>query len=126
LVALYLWLRAQGTPLDELRTVMFVALSLDAIFFTFSLKSLDTPVWRINPFSNWYLVVALTTSIALLLAALIVPSLQHLLSLVPLTTFEKLLLLGVGVSNLVTIEVMKYVYFASARPASPPFPVVRT
>jgi Ca2+-transporting ATPase len=111
LVALYYWLLSRDTPIDELRTVMFVALSLDAIFFTFSLKSLDTPIWHINPFTNRYLLVALFVSIALLLIALVWPPLMTLLSLTPLTPFEKLLLVGVGIVNLITIESLKYLMF---------------
>jgi Ca2+-transporting ATPase len=90
---------------------MFAALSLDAIFFSFSLKSLDTPVWKINLFSNKYLLVALCTSIALLFLALTWPPLMTLLSTTPLTNFEKLLLVGVGLVNLATIEIVKYIFF---------------
>lgn len=111
LIAVYFWLLAQGLPIEEIRTVMFVALSLDAIFFTFSLKSFDTPVWRINIFSNKYLLVAFATSLAFLFAALSVPILRHFLSLTVLTPGEQLLLLVIGVSNLITIEVMKYIFF---------------
>lgn len=110
LVALYLWL-SPLLPEDELRTVMFAALSLDAIFFSFSLKSLDTPVWKINLFSNKYLLIALFTSIALLFLALTWPPLMVLLSTTPLTSFEKLLLVGVGLANLATIELVKYIFF---------------
>jgi len=111
MIALYYWLLFIGAPIEELRTVMFVALSLDAIFFSFSLKSLDTPIWRINPLTNKYLLVALLTSILLLLLALQWAPLQNLLSLVELTYIEKLLLVGVGIVNLFTIEFMKYLFF---------------
>ncbi len=115
LVGIYYWLLSLDTPLAELRTVMFIGLSLDAIFFTFSLKSLDTPIWRINLFSNWYLLVALLTSVALLFAALVIPPLSALLSLTPLSGFEIMVLFGLGLANLVTIEVMKYVFFEKAK-----------
>ncbi|HCC05112.1 TPA: hypothetical protein DEP58_02280 [Patescibacteria group bacterium] len=111
LVGLYYWLNSIGLPEEELRTVMFVALSLDAIFFSFSLKSLDTPVWKINVFSNKYLLFALLTSISLLLLALTWEPLMTLLSITPLTSFEKLLLVGVGITNLATIEFMKFFLF---------------
>jgi Ca2+-transporting ATPase len=111
LVGIYLWLASTDMPNEELRTVMFVALSLDAIFFSFSLKSLDTPIWKINIFSNKYLLVALLTSIGLLFLALTWHPLMVLLSTTPLTPFEKLLLLGVGITNLITIEITKFVFF---------------
>ncbi len=111
LIALFYWLLSLGIPVEELRTVMFVALSLDAIFFSFSLKSLDTPIWRINPFTNRYLLLALVTSILLLILALIWPPLKNLLSLTSLNGFEMILLVGVGLLNLTTIELMKYFFF---------------
>jgi Ca2+-transporting ATPase len=113
-VGLYYYLLALNTPIDEIRTIMFVALSLDAIFFSFSLKSFDTPIWRMNLLSNGYLLSAFGISVVLLLAALDLPMLQHLLSLVPLLPLQKLMLLGVGLINLAIIELMKYFLFERA------------
>ncbi len=111
LVGIYYWLYSAQTPEKELRTVMFVALSLDAIFFSFSLKSLDTPLWKINIFSNKYLLAALLTSISLLILSLTWSPLMMLLSIVPLTTSEILLLVFVGIVNLLTIESVKFLLF---------------
>lgn len=111
LVSIYFWLTSIGIPEDELRTVMFVSLSLDAIFFSFSLKSLDTPIWKINLFSNRYLLFALMTSISLLFLALTWHPLMILLSVTALTKFEILLLVGIGIANLLTIEIIKYIFF---------------
>jgi magnesium-transporting ATPase (P-type) len=91
---------------------MFAALSLDAIFFTFSLKSLDTPIWKIKFFSNKYLIFALFTSIVLLFLALTWSPLMTLLSTTSLTSLEILILAGVGLANLATIETVKFFLFA--------------
>ncbi len=98
-------------PLAELRTLMFVLLSIVAIFFTFSLKSLETPLWKINIFSNRYLLFALCASIFALFAALYVPALQTLLSLSPLPLSAFGIVLIVGVLNLLVVEIVKYGYF---------------
>ena len=111
LVALYFFLLQTDLPIEEVRTIMFVSLSLDAIFFAFSLKSLDTPLWRINFASNKFLLYALATSLGSLMLALVVPPLQRLLSLTPLTPWEILLLVFVGIFNLLTIEGAKYFLF---------------
>ncbi len=111
LVALFFWLLTLGIPDDEVRTVMFVALSLDAIFFTFSLKSLDTPLWKIDLLSNRFLIIAFTLSCTLVVLALTVPFLRHVLKLVPLSGFEVLMLVVVGLLNLTVIETMKYILF---------------
>jgi magnesium-transporting ATPase (P-type) len=100
-----------GTPLSEIRTVMFVVLSLDALFFSLSLKSLDTPLWRIPFLSNVSLVWALFISVSLLFLALFFAPLRSLLSLTSLTLFEGFLLVGVGLLNLTLIEGAKAIFF---------------
>lgn len=107
LLALFFFLRWLDLPIEEIRTVMFVALSLDSIFFAFSFKNLHQPLWKIHVFDNKLLLGALGVSIGLLIAALTFPPLQTLLSLTPLTGFEVLLLAGLGLVNLLSIEVAK-------------------
>ncbi len=114
LMGIYLTLHFLGFPIEEIRTIMFAALSLDAIFFSFSLKSLETPIWKIDLFSNKFLLLALFFSTLLLLAALSVESLRSLLSLTVLTPLEILFLFGVGIVNLLTIEGVKYALFERA------------
>jgi len=109
-VALYYALLGWGVPTTEVQTIMFVTLSLDSIFFSFSLKSLGTPLWRIDPRSNPYLLGALGASLTFLLMAFVLPPLRTLLGVVPLAPYEVGLLVGVGLVNLVAIECMKYLF----------------
>ncbi|PIT91109.1 hypothetical protein COU17_02355 [Candidatus Kaiserbacteria bacterium CG10_big_fil_rev_8_21_14_0_10_49_17] len=111
LLLLYWLLLRMNLPIDEIRTIMFAALSLDSIFFAFSFKNLRQPIWHIPLFSNRYLLASLAISSALLVAALTLPPLRALLSLTPLTFGEIALLAGIGISNLALIEVLKYVFF---------------
>ena len=115
LLALYFLFLRLDLPEARLRTLMFVALSIDSIFFSFSLKNLHEPVWRLNLFSNRYLLAALASSITLLLAALFVPPVRTLLSLVPLGVPELLFLLSVGLVNLAIIEAGKWLVFRRVR-----------
>lgn len=115
LLALYFFLISRGVPGTELQTMMFVALSLDSLFFSLSLKSFDTPIWHIRLLSNKYLLGALTVSVTLLFAALFFEPLRDLLSLVPLLPEEKFLLIGAGLLNLFTIELAKYWLFIRPR-----------
>lgn len=98
-------------PIEEVRTIMFVALSIDSMFFAFSFKDLDKPIWRINLFDNKYLIISLTLSLSLLILAITLPPLKSLLSLVSLTTFEVFLLLVAGLIDLAIIEFVKYYLF---------------
>jgi P-type Ca2+ transporter type 2C len=115
LILLYLLLLHINLPIERLRTIMFVALSVDSIFFSFSLKNLHAPLWRTDFFSNRYLLVALSISLGLLLAAIFTAPIRTLLSLVPLTAPELLFLLGIGLFNLATIEAGKWIVFQKHR-----------
>lgn len=111
LIALYFYLLSLGLPIEKIRTLVFVALSIGAMFFVFSLKSLDTPLWKIDIFDNKFLLGALGVSFLLLIGALAFEPLRFLLSLTPLTAVEVLMLAGVGLLNLLTIEIAKYFFF---------------
>jgi len=111
LIVLYLILLSSGLPIEEVRTIMFAGLSVDSIFFTFSLKNLSAPIWRINLFSNKYLILAFITSVLALVVALFLPPLQNILSLTLLSPRELLLVLVIGLFNLACIEIAKYFIF---------------
>ncbi len=111
LFTLYLGLTALELPIEEIRTIMFVALTLDSIFFAFSIKSLNTPIWKIDFLNNKYLLVAFFANLLLLVGTLTLSPLKTLLSLVSLTALEVLFLFGFGLLNLVIIELIKYLIF---------------
>jgi Ca2+-transporting ATPase len=111
LVILYQARLAFDVPMEKIRTILFVALSLDAFFYSISLKSLTSPIWRINPLTNPYLLGAVGFGVVLLLSALTFVPLQKLLSLVHLAPIEILLLVGLGLFNLNNIELAKYFLF---------------
>jgi Ca2+-transporting ATPase len=110
-LGLYYFLVSIDTPVEVIQTMMFVTISLDSLFFSFSLKSLTTPIWRIDVLSNKYLLWALGFSMGLLLLTLTWAPLQQLLSLADLSPYKMMLLLGVGIINLVAIECVKYYFF---------------
>ncbi|MEX0934818.1 MAG: HAD-IC family P-type ATPase [Candidatus Paceibacterota bacterium] len=108
---LFVTLYSMGTDLDVLRTLMFVALSFDALFFTLSLKDFEAPIWRIDFSTNVWLILAFCASVALLIGALVLPPLSGLLSLVALEGWHYALLGGVALFNLGVIEATKYRLF---------------
>ena len=111
LIALYLWTVRIGMPLEKLRTVLFVAVAVDSIFFSFSIKNLKKPLWRISLFSNVYLLAALAVSLTALFAALAAPPLQTLLSLSPFSPNVFFLIIGLGIMNVAVIEIAKKIAF---------------
>jgi len=94
--------------IEYTRMVVFGALSLDSIFYAFSLKSLKKPIWKINIFSNMYLVLAILISFSFLIGALFIPQLRYLLSLAKPDMVAILIILFMGLLNLVFIEITKY------------------
>lgn len=117
LLVLYFYLSSIGTPIEEIRTMMFVGISFDAFFFAFSMKSFSKPIWQINLFSNKYLIFAFFVSVIALLAALAFPPLAFLLSAVPLTGFELGLLALLGLLNVMAIEFSKWALFSTEKTA---------
>lgn len=108
LLALFFLLLWAAIPIEKIRTVMFVALSTASIFYAFSFKDLSRPIWKINIFSNKYLIGALFASLTLLFAAVTLEPLQKLLSLTELSLTELGILFILGLINLTAVEVTKY------------------
>ena len=117
LLVLYLYLTSINTPIEEIRTIMFVGISFDAFFFAFSMKSLSKPLLQINIFSNKYMLFAFFVSVGVLFAALGIPQLAFLLSVVPLTGFEIGLLALLGLLNVLAIEFSKWALFRTEKAA---------
>lgn len=114
LFGLYALLLYFGVPEDEMRTFMFVAVSIDSIFLAFSFKNLHVPLWREQFLSNMYLIAGLVISVLLLTLSLTWSPLVTLLSLVPLSGFEVSLLALLAMVNIAVVEVAK-AYFVRSR-----------
>ena len=111
----YFVLMSLDLPIEEVRTMMFVVLTLDAIFFSFSFKGLHDPVWRTNIFSNKYLIGAVLVSLVLLSGAFAIGPLKSILALVTLSSAEIFVLGCLGLLNLAIIELSKYFIFRRVR-----------
>lgn len=111
LIGLYFFLRSLGMPIEEVRTLMFVAISVDSILFAVALKNLHKPIWKIPIFSNHYLIFSLSGSILALVLALTTPWLQKLLSVVPLTWSDLPVIALIVTINLAIVEAAKYFAF---------------
>ncbi|MCR4274934.1 MAG: HAD-IC family P-type ATPase [Candidatus Campbellbacteria bacterium] len=101
--------------IEYIRTLMFGVLSLGAIVFALSLKSLSEPVWRIKLFNNPYLFWAVVTNTLLFVLTLTVPVLQNLLSVVSPGAFGWGLFVVSAALNLAIIEIVKLLVFKRRR-----------
>jgi len=110
LLGLFFWLFKTGLSLIEVRTIIFAALSLDTLFYSFSCKNLNKNIWQYNIFSNKYLIISVVFSLTMLLTAVYLPIFQNLLKTTALNLFDWSILLGLGFINFVLIEVVKYIF----------------
>lgn len=110
LLMIFWWLLRQNYDMQYIRTIIFAALGIDSLFYVFSCKSLRKNIWRINPFSNKFLIISVLFGFLALLAGIYIPVFQALLKTVPLGTKEWLLISGLGLLNVLLIELVKYIF----------------
>lgn len=108
--AFFLYLFNIGTDIAYLRTMFFALLGTKSLMSIFSLRDLNYPIWRLNPFSNLYLVGAALASFTLLLSAVYWQPLQKILSTVPLGANAWVLIVLAGIVSILMVEAVKY-YF---------------
>ena len=108
LFGLFLYLQREGFELDHIRTLMFLGLALDSLFFAYSLRSLRRPIWQISLTTNPFFLFALLVSIGLLVSAYLFESLRNVLSIEPLTGKEFLIILSLGILDIILIELGKW------------------
>ncbi|PJE64120.1 MAG: hypothetical protein COU90_04595 [Candidatus Ryanbacteria bacterium CG10_big_fil_rev_8_21_14_0_10_43_42] len=107
LFGLFLFLSRLGYTIENIRTIMFVGLTVDSLFFAYSLRSLRRPFWRIRAFSNPFFLFAFALSVALLLSVFYIPALGELLSVTTLDSLEVGLIVALGIIDVILIEVGK-------------------
>ncbi len=111
LITLHFILVSYGIPEDELRTIIFGALSASSFAGAISLKSFGTRLWKLPFFSNKLLLASLGGSITMLMLALFFPPIQMLVHTVTPSGFDMLIILGAGLLNLVLVEIAKDLFF---------------
>ncbi len=112
---LFLYLFRHHYELDYIRTVVFAAVGVDSLMYIFSLRSLKKPFWRVNPFSNLYLLGAVAISLFLLLIAIYWTPLQNILSTVPLGINSWMLISTTGIISIIMIEIIKHQFVTKER-----------
>jgi len=110
ILGIFIWLYTVGTEINLLRTILFALLGFKSLISIFSIRSFHRPIWKINPFSNKYLIGAVGISFALLASAIYIPFLQSLLSTVNLNWHAWTFIVSFGIINIVMIEFTKHFF----------------
>ena len=95
----------------QIQTVMFIAVSVDSIFLALSLKRLDANIFSTNMFSNWWLIIAISISIAILIAAFFIPKIVEVLQLVPIPWWSLSVIPVSALFHITVIETIKTLLF---------------
>jgi len=110
LFVLYFWLLGSIDNVTEVRSIMFAAVGIDSLFYVFAVKRLRTSIFRTNPFSNRWLLLGEGIALSLMLLALLHPFFQAIFEVTPLSLYEWILLLMMGMIKLLAIEGVKEIF----------------
>jgi len=99
------------------RTVVFVAFSVDSLFFVFGIRSMRHMLWRAPLFNNKHLVAAVLFGWVMLLLAVYWQPLQRLLHTVPLAAEHWVVLVSFGLFNLLLVELIKGIFLLKQKRA---------
>lgn len=110
LLGIFWWLLRGNYDIQYVRTIIFAALGIDSLFYVFSCKNLRQNIWKINPFSNKFLIISVVFGFSALAAGIYIPVFQSLLKTVPLRFTEWLIVIGLGILNVALIELVKYIF----------------
>jgi Ca2+-transporting ATPase len=107
---IFIFMVKTSVDISYTRTFIFAALSTNSLMNLFSIRSLINPIWNSNPFSNKYLNIGAMISFLLLLVAVYFPPLQSILSTVPLGFYTWGVIILLGISTMLLIELVKHMY----------------
>ncbi len=114
LISMFLYFYRVHTSIEMIRTMMFLAFAVDALFYIYPIRNLKKSLFRIPWFDNTYLTSAVLSGWVLLIAAVYWAPLQKILHTVPLGLQEWGILLTFGLVNMIFVEVVK-VYLVRKR-----------
>ena len=118
LFAIYGYLLATGAPIELVRTFIFAALGIVSLLYVFSIRSLRTTIFHVNPFQNWVLIGAVLIGFLFLLAPIVLPAFRSLFGFVELSLREWGVLVMIGVIEILLIECFKYAIARHRLPAT--------
>ena len=90
---------------------MFLLIAVDSMFIAFAFRSLTTPIWNVSLLNNKFFIGSFAGNLLLLVLVLSVPQFQQWLSYEPLGWQFVMLVVGVSIASLITIEIGKWLFF---------------
>lgn len=110
LISLFIFFYHSGYDIGYIRTVIFIALSLDSLFFVYSCKSLRTPIWKIDILSNKFLNISVLVGVIAIFSAIYFPPFQTILSTHQLSLPIWILLIAISLIEVILLEITKWIF----------------
>jgi len=108
-LGVFLWALNSGRSPVEAQCLCFATLILGELFRCFECRSERYSIFRIGPFGNKWLVAAVASSVAILLAMVYIPLLQSPFHTYSMTLKDWGIALLAGATNLIVAEIAKLV-----------------
>lgn len=109
LFVLYHYFSSKGFDPLLIKTFIFASFASYSLFLIFSVRSLRKPIFSYNPFSNPLLLAGVILGLGAVGAAIYAPVFQEILGTIPLPPVWLLGVAGVGVVNIASIELGKWI-----------------
>lgn len=93
LIGVFIWMMRAGESISDIRTLLFLALSMGSLLYAYTCKDLHLPIWKIKLFDNKILNYVVTGSFALLMTLVFLPPLSGLFDLT-IPTFTEWWVIG--------------------------------
>lgn len=106
----YFFLEKTSFPIEYIRTIIFTALGTSSLFYIFSIKSLELPIYKANLFDNNYLLFAVGIGFAMMFIAIYVPLFNTILKTMPLHAPHVILIILLGIFKISVMESIKWIY----------------
>ncbi len=111
LFGLFYWLlKGQGLEIDHLRTFMFAALGVDSLFYIFSCRSLRYSIFRVKPWSNKWLLLAVGFGLLTIILPIYISTTQSLFNFTALIASDWILIFILTIIKIIGIEITKYIF----------------
>ncbi|RJQ13452.1 HAD family hydrolase [Candidatus Parcubacteria bacterium] len=95
-------------PTINVQTFIFAVLSINILFYIFSIKSLRQPITKTKLFNNPFVLAAVAFGLLMVFGAIYHPALNTLLKTAPLPLMSLLAVIGLSLLKVIIIEIIKW------------------
>ncbi len=106
-IGVYLVLLWFDMPIEEIRTILFVLMSIDSLLFAYIVLTLDVPLFSRAALANKWLNWAVACSVLFLLIGVYFPPAQNLLATIPLNPLDWTIIIAIAIIETLLLEWIK-------------------